>query len=223
MADVAFTASELERAVALVGRHVPPTPSYAWPLLAAELGADVWVKHENHTPTGAFKVRGGLVYVDRLRRERPHVAGIVSATRGNHGQSLAVRRAAARPAGGDRRAPRQQPREERVDGRAGRRADRARRGLPGRSRARQGRGRRAGLRDGRVVPPRPRARRGDVRPRAVHGRAVDRDGLRARRDGVGHLRPDRRARPARRCRPRSSASSPRARRRRCSRSRPATS
>ena len=88
MADVAFTAAELERAVALVGQHVPPTPAYAWPLLAAELGADVWVKHENHTPTGAFKVRGGLVYVERLRRERPDVAGIVSATRGNHGQSM---------------------------------------------------------------------------------------------------------------------------------------
>ena len=88
MADVAFTAAELDRAVGIVGRHVPPTPAYAWPLLAGEVGADVWVKHENHTPTGAFKVRGGLVYVERLRRERPGVAGIVSATRGNHGQSL---------------------------------------------------------------------------------------------------------------------------------------
>ena len=59
------------------------------PLLAQRLGVDVVVKHENHTPVGAFKVRGGLVYLDRLVRERPHVRGIVSATRGNHGQSLA--------------------------------------------------------------------------------------------------------------------------------------
>jgi len=89
MADGSFSADELAWAVALVSRYVPPTPAYAWPLLAAELGADVWVKHENHTPTGAFKVRGGVVYVERLRMERPGVAGIVSATRGNHGQSLA--------------------------------------------------------------------------------------------------------------------------------------
>ena len=66
-----------------------PTPQYAWPLLGTHVGAQVWVKHENHTPTGAFKVRGGLVYADRLRARRPDVTGIVSATRGNHGQSLA--------------------------------------------------------------------------------------------------------------------------------------
>ncbi|MGL5866115.1 MAG: pyridoxal-phosphate dependent enzyme [Dermatophilaceae bacterium] len=60
-----------------------------WPLLASEVGAQVWVTHENATPTGAFTVRGGLVYLDRLARERPHVTGVVSATRGNHGQSLA--------------------------------------------------------------------------------------------------------------------------------------
>jgi threonine dehydratase len=68
---------------------VPPTPAHAWPLLAQRLGTDVVVKHENHTPTGAFKVRGGLVYLDRLKRERPNIPGIISATRGNHGQSLA--------------------------------------------------------------------------------------------------------------------------------------
>jgi threonine dehydratase len=84
-----FTLSELEAASELVHRWVPPTPQYAWPLLAEALGTEVWVKHENHTPTGAFKVRGGLVYMDRLRRERPSVKGVVSATRGNHGQSLA--------------------------------------------------------------------------------------------------------------------------------------
>jgi threonine dehydratase len=84
-----FTLDELDRAGELVHAHVPPTPQFAWPLLAAELGTPVVVKHENHTPVGAFKVRGGLVHVDRLRRERPDVRGIISATRGNHGQSLA--------------------------------------------------------------------------------------------------------------------------------------
>lgn len=79
----------LAHAQQVVYRSMAPTPQYAWPLLAEALGAEVWVKHENATPTGAFKVRGGLVYVDRLVRERPHVRGIVSATRGNHGQSLA--------------------------------------------------------------------------------------------------------------------------------------
>ena len=68
---------------------VPPTPAHAWPLLSERLGTSVVVKHENHTPTGAFKVRGGLVYLDRLKRERPSTPGIISATRGNHGQSLA--------------------------------------------------------------------------------------------------------------------------------------
>ena len=67
----------------------PGTPQYEWPLLSERCGAEVWAKHENHTPTGAFKLRGGLIYAERLRRERPHVQGIVSATRGNHGQSLA--------------------------------------------------------------------------------------------------------------------------------------
>jgi threonine dehydratase len=89
-----FELDELRRADALVRRYFPPTPQYVWPLLGELVSegqdpVEVWVKHENHTPAGAFKVRGGLVYVDRLRRERPHVAGIVSATRGNHGQSLA--------------------------------------------------------------------------------------------------------------------------------------
>ena len=68
---------------------MPPTPAHAWPLLAERLGATVFVKHENHTPIGAFKVRGGLVYVDRLKREQSRPAGLISATRGNHGQSLA--------------------------------------------------------------------------------------------------------------------------------------
>jgi threonine dehydratase len=84
-----FDLEQLERAHEIVGQAVPATPAHAWPLLAERLGARVLVKHENHTPTGAFKVRGGLVYLDRLKRERPDVPGIISATRGNHGQSLA--------------------------------------------------------------------------------------------------------------------------------------
>jgi threonine dehydratase len=84
-----FTLPDIEAALPLVRAAVPVTPHYAWPLLAARTGVEVVVKHENHTPIGAFKVRGGLVYVDRLRCARPEVAGIVSATRGNHGQSLA--------------------------------------------------------------------------------------------------------------------------------------
>src|SRR4030088_2815210 len=84
-----FDLKQLERARDIVAAAMPPTPAHAWPLLSERLGAGVIVKHENHTPTGAFKVRGGLVYVERLKRERPHVAGLISATRGNHGQSLA--------------------------------------------------------------------------------------------------------------------------------------
>ena len=93
-----FSTEELAWAVGVVGRRGPPTPAYVWPLLADYVGAEVWVKHENHTPTGAFKVRGGLVYAERLRAGRPQVNGIVSATRGNHGQSLAF---AGRAAGID--------------------------------------------------------------------------------------------------------------------------
>jgi threonine dehydratase len=83
------TRDEIAAAAALIGRHFAPTPAYQWPILAAETGVHLVVKHENHTPTGAFKVRGGLVYLDRMARERPHVRGVVSATRGNHGQSIA--------------------------------------------------------------------------------------------------------------------------------------
>lgn len=84
-----FSLDELAEASAVVSRQMGPTPQFSWPLLNAEIGADVWVKHENTTPTGAFKMRGGLVYVDRLKRERPSVRGLIGATRGNHGQSLA--------------------------------------------------------------------------------------------------------------------------------------
>src|SRR5258706_3881437 len=89
-----FTLAELEDAAAIVGDVVPPTPQYAWPQLARRAGCEVWVKHENHTPTGAFKIRGGLVYMAELKRSEPGVTGVVSATRGNHGQSIAL--AAAR-------------------------------------------------------------------------------------------------------------------------------
>lgn len=81
--------AQLESAAELIHRLVPPTPQYSWPLLNAQAGCEVWVKLENHTPLGAFKMRGGLVYMDWLRRTQPQAAGVISATRGNHGQSLA--------------------------------------------------------------------------------------------------------------------------------------
>ena len=79
----------MDDAVKLVHSIMLPTPQYAWPLLCERVGAQVWVKHENHTPTGAFKVRGGLVLLDALKRADPKLSGVISATRGNHGQSLA--------------------------------------------------------------------------------------------------------------------------------------
>lgn len=84
-----FHRAELEAAHVLVSRHVPPTPAYAWPLLAERVGRETWVKHENHTPTGAFKVRGGIVYLDALSQSGEHCSGVITATRGNHGQSIA--------------------------------------------------------------------------------------------------------------------------------------
>ncbi|HEU0156037.1 MAG TPA: threonine dehydratase [Stellaceae bacterium] len=84
----------LEAAAALVHGVVAPTPQYCWPLLSRRIGAELWVKHENHTPIGAFKLRGGLVYLDEIRRSPPEISGVVTATRGNHGQSIAF--AAAR-------------------------------------------------------------------------------------------------------------------------------
>ncbi len=84
-----FTLAELQDVLPVVRSSVPETPQYAWPLLRRRTGVEVVVKHENHTPIGAFKVRGGLTYFDRLKRKNPHVKGVVTATRGNHGQSLA--------------------------------------------------------------------------------------------------------------------------------------
>lgn len=79
---------ELEDAARLIYRYMPATPQYNWPLLDVAAGTEVWVKHENHTPVGAFKIRGGLVYMDALKRREPGVRGVVGATRGNHGQSM---------------------------------------------------------------------------------------------------------------------------------------
>ena len=84
-----FSLQEIRRAHEIVLGALKPTPAIGWPLLAERLGAEVVVKHENHLPTGAFKVRGGLVYVDALTKREPATRGVISATRGNHGQSLA--------------------------------------------------------------------------------------------------------------------------------------
>ncbi|MEK1943127.1 MAG: threonine dehydratase [Pseudomonas sp.] len=85
-----LTRDAIEQAARQVYQVMPATAQYAWPLLAQRLGCTVWVKHENHTPTGAFKVRGGITFMHWLKRTHPEVQGIVSATRGNHGQSLAL-------------------------------------------------------------------------------------------------------------------------------------
>ena len=79
----------LQSAAAIVYETMAPTPQYAWPLLKSAVGAQIWVKHENHTPVGAFKLRGGLVYFRDFSRHSGHAAGVISATRGNHGQSVA--------------------------------------------------------------------------------------------------------------------------------------
>ena len=78
---LAIGLDEIEQAAQFIHRTVSPTPQYPWPKLRTRAGCTVWVKHENHTPTGAFKVRGGLLYLDRLLRAMPDVRGIVSATR----------------------------------------------------------------------------------------------------------------------------------------------
>ena len=95
-----YTLPTLQAAARTVHAVMPPTPQYRWPLLEAAFaaapgdGTQIWLKHENHTPVGAFKIRGGLVYFDRLMAGGARPAGVVSATRGNHGQSIAF--AAAR-------------------------------------------------------------------------------------------------------------------------------
>ena len=84
----AIPLKDIEAAAQIVYRHMRPTPEISWPLLNARTGADVIVKHENHTPIGAFKVRGGLNYMTRLKEAEPDCPGVITATRGNHGQSV---------------------------------------------------------------------------------------------------------------------------------------
>lgn len=83
------TLGEIEAAKALIRPIIRETPTLRWPMLASNLGCDLWLKHENHTPVGAFKIRGGLVYMDELKRREPGVRGVIAATTGNHGQSIA--------------------------------------------------------------------------------------------------------------------------------------
>ena len=85
MAELA-TLAQLQAAQEVVYAHLKPTPEICWPLLSERCGCEVWVKHENHTPIGAFKVRGGLTYLDDFSRAHSDSRGIISATRGNHGQ-----------------------------------------------------------------------------------------------------------------------------------------
>ena len=85
-----FSLESLRAAAEIVYRQVSATPQYAWPLLSSHAGLTVWVKHENHTQTGAFKVRGGMLYMHRLKQRQPDCPGVIAATRGNHGQSIAV-------------------------------------------------------------------------------------------------------------------------------------
>ncbi|HEU4826776.1 MAG TPA: threonine dehydratase, partial [Dongiaceae bacterium] len=89
MPEEAPTRQGIEAAADLIHKAIGASPQISWPLLSQRVGAETWVKHENHLPTGAFKVRGGLTYVAHLRREQPGVRGVIAATRGNHGQSIA--------------------------------------------------------------------------------------------------------------------------------------
>src|ERR1700739_1426345 len=84
------TLDEVRAASELVYRLMLPTPQYRWPLLCERLGIEVWVKHENHTPIGAFKARTAIVYAEKLLKREPATRGLIAATRGNHGQSVAL-------------------------------------------------------------------------------------------------------------------------------------
>jgi threonine dehydratase len=84
------TLADLRAAANAVHAHMAPTPQHPWPLLRERCGMQLWVKHENHTPVGAFKVRGGIVYFERLLASGARPSGVVGATRGNHGQSIAL-------------------------------------------------------------------------------------------------------------------------------------
>ncbi len=81
---------DLQASAEIVYGHMTPTAQICWPLLCQRIGAEVWVKHENQAPTGAFKVRGGLTYMARLKVDQPQCRGVMAATRGNHGQSIAL-------------------------------------------------------------------------------------------------------------------------------------
>jgi threonine dehydratase len=84
------TAAEIHEAQSVLYRYMSPTPQYAWPLVNQRLGTEAWIKHENHTSVGAFKIRGALVYVNWLKQTHPNLSGVVAATRGNHGQGVAM-------------------------------------------------------------------------------------------------------------------------------------
>lgn len=84
------TLDGLRAAAATVHARLAPTPQHEWPLLRGRCGVRLWVKHENHLPVGAFKLRGGIVYFDRLLAAGQRPSGVISATRGNHGQSIAM-------------------------------------------------------------------------------------------------------------------------------------
>ncbi len=87
---IRFSIGSLQAAAEIIYGHLPATPQYVWPLLSRHAGLTVWVKHENHLPTGAFKVRGGVLYMHRLKQRQADCPGVIAATRGNHGQSVAV-------------------------------------------------------------------------------------------------------------------------------------
>jgi threonine dehydratase len=82
--------AQIREAQAAIYRYMPPTPQYSWPLTNKRLEAEVWIKHENHTPIGAFKLRGALVYIEWLKESRTSLEGVVAATRGNHGQGVGM-------------------------------------------------------------------------------------------------------------------------------------
>ena len=115
-----FNIAELERAAEVVHKVLPETPQIRWPLLCQRVEADVWVKQENHTPIGAFKIRGALFYISELQRKYPEVEGVIAATRGNFGQSVTFAGVACRPQDRDRGSAWQRPRAECGDARLGR-------------------------------------------------------------------------------------------------------
>ena len=191
-----FSLSELEAASSLLHACFSPTPQYAWPLLAERSGAEVWVKHENHTPTGAFKVRGGLIYLERLHRERP--AGPRRRV-GDTRQPRPVARvggATLRRAGRCRGAAWQQRREERRDAGircpAGRARRRFRDGARGGGADSPNRG--PGIRA--ILRPRSGEGRRHLCARTVPRRTAARCAVRADRPRLRHLRRDPDARPA---------------------------